>query len=117
MKKLIFVAILATMTMTSKAQVIDLGVLAGGVAYQKFVPDAKMDNVLHFWGGYFGTVAVSELFKRWDMPRSVQILIPPVLGVLAVGFKEYLDNKACMRDFVAGVSGVGVATIRIAIKF
>jgi len=116
LKTLIAVILLSGFTQTSQAQYLDLGVLAGGVAYQKFADQPKMDNVLHFWGAYFGTVAVSELLKKWDAPRSVQIIIPVIAGILAVGFKEYLDQRTCYDDVRAGLFGVGAATIRISFK-
>jgi len=121
MKKLRAILITATLliglTQTAKTQYMDIGVLAGGVAYQKFVPQAKMDNVLHFWGGYFGTVAVSEILKSLNAPRSVQVFIPIVLGGLAVFGKEYLDNSTSFDDIKSGMMGVGAATIRISFKF
>jgi hypothetical protein len=116
LKTLIAVIAFIGITQTSQAQVMDIGVLAGGVAYQKFVPDAKMDNVLHFWGAYFGTVALSDLLKRWDAPRLVQLFIPIVAGSLAVFAKEYLDNSTSFDDIKAGMMGVGAATIRISFK-
>lgn len=71
MKKLILIFALLLSSFLGKAQnaTVDLAVLAGGVGYQKFATNPKMDNVLHFWGGYFATNALQVIINKSDLPK------------------------------------------------
>lgn len=95
MKKLILIAILLIATMTVKAQnaSMDLAVLTGGVAYQKFADHPKMDNVLHFWAGYFGTNALQSMLDKTDLPKWAKKSIPPFITVCAIVAKENIDSQ------------------------
>ena len=71
MKKLILIFALLLSSFLGQAQnaTLDLAVLAGGVGYQKFATNPKMDNVLHFWGGYFATNALQVIINKSDLPK------------------------------------------------
>ena len=118
MKKLILIAILLIAIMTVKAQnaSMDLVVLTGGVAYQKFADHPKMDNVLHFWAGYFGTNALQSMLDKTDLPKWAKKSIPPFITVCAIVAKENIDSQVSRGDINAGLAGMTCSIIKFNIN-
>lgn len=118
MRKLILIAALLIAAQQAWAQnaSMDLAVLTGGVAYQKFVHNPKMDNVLHFWGGYFATNALQTIVNKSDLPKWAKKTIPPFLTFCAVVAKENLDGKVSRSDMNAGLMGMTCSIIKFNIN-
>ena len=110
MKKLILILALLFTGIVSNAQnvALDLAVLAGGVGYQKFATQPKMDNVLHCWGGYFGCNALTQALEKSNCKKWVKKVIPPVVTIWALAAKEMTDGHFSNSDFKAGLMGVSL---------
>ena len=117
MKKLIlFFAILFASELPAQNAALDITFIAGGVAYQKLAPNPKMDNVLHFWGGYFATNALQLIVDKSDLPKWAKKAIPLFLGLCAVVAKENLDGQFSRSGFNAGMAGIGCSIIKFNIN-
>ncbi len=91
---------------------LDLAVIGGGVLYQKFGNNVKYDYILHFWGGYFATKAMTYGLYKAGINKTLCATIPPVFTSILCALKEYmLDSQVSKGDLYAGIGGAGLASI------
>lgn len=95
---------------------LDLSILGGGVLYQKFGRNVKYDYILHFWGGYFATKAMTYGLYKAGINKTLCVTIPPVFTSILCALKEYmLDSQVSKEDLYAGIGGAGLASISFTI--
>lgn len=118
MRKVLLILTLLFLYTGLKAQntALDLTVIGGGVIYQKLAPNANMDNVLHFWGGYFGCNALQTVANKINMPIWAKKVAPPAIMIGALITKELIDGQWSKSDFNAGLAGCGLSIIKFNIK-
>ena len=90
---------------------LDLAVIFGGVAYQKFGNNVKYDYILHGWGGYFGSKAIAYGLDKMRCSKTLCALGSFLSVSLACVAKEFVDSRFDNDDLIAGMGGAALASL------